>query len=117
MKLNAKKTKYMVIDFTEKYQFNTRIYIDEKLIEEVSETKLLGAIIQNDLKWDKNTKATVKAAFERFSLLTKLIKFDVKRKDLLIIYYIFINWIYYSELDIANGLNFCFKSNANCGLP
>ena len=56
MMLNKKKTNYMIFNFTEKYQFNTRINVESEIIEEKEKVKLLGAIISIDLKWDKNTK-------------------------------------------------------------
>ena len=49
MKLNVKKSKVMVFNFTEDYQFSTRLYLENTLLEIVNETKLLGTIITSDL--------------------------------------------------------------------
>ena len=49
MKLNAKKTKIMIINFTRNYQFSTRI----QLLELVEETIFLGCVITPDLKFHK----------------------------------------------------------------
>ena len=54
MKLNDKKTNYMVFNFTENMQFTTRLYLENTLLESVKETKLLGTKITTDLKWHKN---------------------------------------------------------------
>ena len=54
MILNQKKTKAMVFNFTDNYQFSTRLKLKEENIEIVKETKLLGTIMTDDLKWDKN---------------------------------------------------------------
>ena len=60
MKINQSKTKTMIFNFTNNYQFNTRLKINNELLETVEETKLLGTIITSDLTWDKNTKNIVK---------------------------------------------------------
>jgi predicted Zn-dependent protease len=51
MVLNKKKTKAMIVNFTENYQFATRLKIDDEALEVVDHTKLLGVIISNDFKW------------------------------------------------------------------
>ena len=53
MILNENKTKAMVFNFTRKHQFTTRLQLKNKNIEMVKETKLLGTIISDDLKWHK----------------------------------------------------------------
>ena len=60
MKLNENKTKNIIFNFTKKYQFTTDISVNNKNIDIVKETKLLGTYITNDLKWDKNTSEIVK---------------------------------------------------------
>ena len=50
MKINQTKTKCMIFNFTNKYTFNTRLALNNKILETVSETKLLGTIVTNDLK-------------------------------------------------------------------
>ena len=57
----------MVINYTENYQFCTRLTLDDQAIEEVSEVKLVGTIITNYLKWDRNTNEIVRntAGLER----------------------------------------------------
>ena len=52
MKINEKKTKFIIFNFTKKYQFGTRLYINNQPIEMIEHTILLGTIIQNDLSWD-----------------------------------------------------------------
>ena len=50
MKLNTKKTKNICFNFTRDKQFSTDIKLNNESIETVSETKLLGTIISDDLK-------------------------------------------------------------------
>ena len=50
----------MIFNFTEDYQFSTRLYLENTLLEIISETKLLGTIVSSDLKWSKNTEMLVK---------------------------------------------------------
>ena len=55
MKLNEKKTNYMIFNFSSNYKFNTRLDIDGRKIDQICETKLLGLKIRDDLSWKSNT--------------------------------------------------------------
>ena len=50
MKLNCKKTKYMIVNFCDKYQFQIRLNINNNLLEQVKSTNLLGVLISDDLR-------------------------------------------------------------------
>ena len=86
MKINQKKSKTIIFNFTKNYQFTTRLDLNGESLEVVKETKLLGTIIQNDLKWDSNTSKLVKSANARMRLLHKLSEFGAPRSDLVAIY-------------------------------
>jgi hypothetical protein len=90
MKLNVKKTKYMLINFTKNYQFNTRIYLEGNLLDQVHEARLLGLILSDDLSWKSNTEFLVKKAYKRMSILTNLFKFSIPREELIDIYILYI---------------------------
>ena len=45
----------MISNFTNDYQFTTRMHPNHVNVEAVPEAKLLGTHITNDLKQDKNT--------------------------------------------------------------
>ena len=66
MKINQTKSKTMVFNFTTNYQFSTRLKIDNDILETVKETRLLGTIITDDLKWEKNSNDIVKRAYKDF---------------------------------------------------
>ena len=82
MKLNEKKTKNMIFNFTKKFQFTTDLKVNDKNIEIVKEAKLLGTYITDDLKWDKSTSEIVKKGFRRMQILNKLSKFTSNIYDL-----------------------------------
>ena len=86
MLINEDKSKIMVFNFTNNYQFSTRLSIKDKKLEEVSETKLLGTILTNDLKWQKNTERIIKKANARMQLLRIATNFTSNWEDLKIIY-------------------------------
>ena len=79
MILNQKKTKVMLFNFTDNYQFTTRLSLNDENLEIVKETKLLGVILSDNLKWDQNTDFLVKKAYKRMELLRKVSKFTVSR--------------------------------------
>ena len=86
MKINENKSKIMVFNFTKDYQFSSRLTIEDKMLPTVSETKLLGTIITDDLKWNKNTALIVKKANTRMEVLRKMSNFDPSLDDLKTIY-------------------------------
>ena len=86
MLINKEKTKIMIFNYTDQYQFSSRITLDGENVENVSETKLLGTIIQNNMKWDSNTSNIVKRANARMILLRKLSEFGAPKADLKTIY-------------------------------
>ena len=90
MLLNEKKTKNMIINFTEKYQFSTRLMLNDEKVETLNSTKLLGTIISDDLHWDLNTKNIVKKANARMELLRRVASFGASQEDMKTIYFLFV---------------------------
>ena len=78
MKLNTKKTKSIIFNFTKKYQFSTKLSVDDQKLDIVKEAKLLGTHITDDLKWNKNTSEIVK------KMHTKECSFSLGLQSLLI---------------------------------
>ena len=90
MKLNTEKTQYMLFNFSRNYQFNTRFSLNGTKIDQVHQTKLLGLVLRDDLKWKANTDELARRAYSRMIILRNLYKFDVPVDDLLEIYVLYI---------------------------
>ena len=58
MVINTRKTKAMLINFTQK-PFTTRLQLEDKQIEIVEEMKILGTTINKNLCWNTNTKQII----------------------------------------------------------
>ena len=108
-KLNTKKSKAMVFNFTNDYQFGTKMMLDNQELEEIQETKLLGVIINNKLNWDSNTDFLVKKSNAKMWILHKLVDFQVPKDDLKIIYFLYIRshleqscQVWHSSLTLEN---------------
>ena len=86
MKLNSKKTKNQIFNFSRKNQFSTDIRIKDDIIETISEVKLLGTTITSDLSWSKNTKKLVIDSNKRMQFLHRAKKFTNNVEDLKKIY-------------------------------
>ena len=82
MKLNKEKTKVIIFNYTLNYQFSTRLYIEETLLQIVQKTKLLGCILTSDLTWWENTNSITKKAYQRLEILRRLYEFQVPISDL-----------------------------------
>ena len=93
MKLNKKKSKVMCFNFTNNFQFTTRIDMEGENVDVIRETKLLGVMVNDRLSWDSNTLFLVKRANARMRLLHKLVEFSVPLEDLLNIYILYIRSI------------------------
>ena len=93
MQLNTKKTKYMIFNFCNSLKFNTRLELNETLLDQVRETRLLGVIISDDLTWHSNTKYIVTRAYQRMIILKKLYPFNIPIKEMVIIYTMYIRSI------------------------
>ena len=93
MLLNEEKSKVMILNFTKKYKFSTRIYMNNTLLEIVNETRILGLILSDDLSWRKNTDNLITKANARMIIVRKLVEFSIPFEDLVNLYCIFIRSI------------------------
>ena len=90
MKLNEKKTKQIIFNFNRDKQFTTEVHLKGEALEVVDEVKLLGVIIDKNLKWDKNTKYLVGKANKKMRMLHLASKFTRNKEHLVQIYKTFI---------------------------
>ena len=67
-------------------QFTTDIKLKGESLEIVDEVKLLGVVINNNLKWDKNTSFLVKKANKKMRMLHIAAKFTRNRDHLILMY-------------------------------
>ena len=59
----------MLINFTNNYQFTSRIQLQGESIEIVDKIKILGVTVTNQLDWSENTAILVKKVNQRMQLL------------------------------------------------
>jgi hypothetical protein len=116
MKLNEKKSKVMVFNFTNDYQFATRLCIGDNLLETVTSTKLLGTIIQSDLKWQENTHILVKKGYQRMMILHKLYEFNVPDEDMVTIYVLFLRSILEQSYRLGKSSKGCMQNHSQMGI-
>ena len=90
MLINSDKTKYMIINFTKNFQFSTRLSLEGKVIQQITQTKLLGVMVDDSLSWQANTNYIVRQAYKRMTILQNLYKFSVPLEDLILIYILYI---------------------------
>ena len=72
------------------YQFTTRLQLNNQTVEVIENTRLLGTVISDDLKWNLNTASIVKKANARLELLRKVSSFGTPIEDLKSVYVLFI---------------------------
>ena len=90
MQINSKKTKVISFNKSRKFDFPIEVYLSNmKHLEVIPETKLLGVIISDDLRWQKNTDYICQRAREKLWVLRRMLKvkldldhvFDVYTKE------------------------------------
>ena len=81
-----KKPNVWCLTLPRKKQFTTRLKLNGKVLDTVKEMKLLGTIVTNKLKWDKNTKFLVRKAYARMELLRQMTTFTKSIRDKIQIY-------------------------------
>ena len=87
MKINQDKSKVMLFNTSWKYDFLPKVTIDgENNLEVVEEMKLLGVIIQSNMKWNSNTQNLCKRGYQRLWMLRNLVKHGAGITDLLDVY-------------------------------
>ena len=89
MKLNEAKCNYLVFSRSQE-NFATRLSVNNRVIDRLSVTKILGVWISEDLSWSRNCQEICKRAYSRLSMITKLKYVGVSLEDLLDIYILFI---------------------------
>ena len=103
MKLNTSKSKYMIVNFSKKYQANTRLHMGDQILEQVQQTRLLGVILDDRLSWQANTNFIIQKAYKRMSLLHRLYEFAVPVQELIEIYILYIRSVLESSAVVWNS--------------
>ena len=87
MVINKEKTKIISFTKSRKLDFPPELeFLDGTKIETMSETRLLGVIISNNLKWHKNTSHICNKARQRLWILRRLNKFNLSKQELYDVY-------------------------------
>ena len=89
MVLNEKKSKYILFNRAQA-DFNTRLTLNNINLEQVREARVLGVVLTDDLKFERNTQDICKRAFARISMITKLKYVGVPIPDLINIFSLFV---------------------------
>ena len=89
MMLNESKCSYIVFTRS-KSEFSTRLSLNEVTLERKSVVRILGLWIQDNMKWDYNTKQICIKAYSRMHILNKLKYAGIKESDLLTIFKLFL---------------------------
>ena len=82
MLLNESKTKAMVVNFTNNYQFTTRLNLNATNIDMVDHMKILGTTINNQLDWNMNCKNIISKVNKRMVFLRKILSFGASQSEM-----------------------------------
>ena len=82
MIISQQKTKAMIFNYTNNYQFGTRLKLQNENIECVQKMKLLGTWVNADLTWDDNCAYLIKKVNSRMALIRSILSFGASRKEM-----------------------------------
>ena len=82
MIISQKKTKAMIVNFTDNHQFTTRLQLKGENIEIVDKMKILGTIITDKLTWDDNCNYLIKKVNARMHLLRGVLSFGATNEEM-----------------------------------
>ena len=82
MQINQKKTKAMIFNFTDNYQFATRLNLKNENIQLVDKMKILGTTVTTSLSWDDNCSEIITKVNNRMLLIRNLKTFGATTQEL-----------------------------------
>ena len=103
MKLNAAKCHAMVITFMKRPLVFENLLIGNVELDTVKFAKILGVIVQSNLKWDLHIKDTMLRCNRKLYMLRRLKSFNFPRNDLLTIYMGYIRPVLDYCVPVFNG--------------
>ena len=86
MKLNAKKTKFMLFNNCKTIDFLPKLELEGKEVELVEQMKVLGVVLTSDMKFSRNTEYMVERAFKRVWMLKRLLSLGASVSQLIDVY-------------------------------
>ena len=89
MIISEKKTKMMLFNFTENYQFSTRLNLKGTNIQVVDQMKILGTIVKSNLSWDDNCYELIRKVNARMQLLRGVQNFGASKEEMVHLWIIF----------------------------
>ena len=72
----------MFINSTHKYQFTTRLKLNDTHFKIVDSMEILGTILNNKLDWNNNSKNLVNKVNKRMLFLRKMHSFGASQSDM-----------------------------------
>ena len=90
MKVNPRKSCYMIFNPCTSVPFQTRLTINDTPLEQVHDSRLLGLLLNDQISWHNNTNSLVQRAYQRMSILQNLAEYDIPKDDLIHIYKLYI---------------------------
>ena len=87
MVINSKKTKVIYFTKSRKWDFPPEVNLsDGSQLECIKDTKLLGVIFSDDLKWNKNTSYICEKARKKLWIIRRMLCFDLSLAQLYDVY-------------------------------
>ena len=86
MKINCDKSKFILFNPTENFDFIPEYEIDGKSITTEEEIKILGLTLRNDLKWRSNTNNMIQKAYSRLWIIKRLKQAGANLEDMTDVY-------------------------------
>ena len=103
MRMNQKKAKAMIFNFTNNSQFTTKFQLKEENIEVVNQMKILGTIINKNLSWDENCQHLIKKVNACMQLLRSLKSFGASHEEMVHLWTVFCRSVLEQSIAVWHG--------------
>ena len=87
VKLNPKKTKIIKFNKSRKHDFPPELFLSgNQMLDVVPEIKLVGVMVSQDLKWQKNTDLICTKARQKLWVIRRLKQYSIENEKLVDVY-------------------------------
>ena len=87
LKINKEKTQVMIFNKSRKWDFHPKLHFsDGTALEVISEIKLVGVVLSEDLTWHKNTQYICEKARLKLWILRRMVTLDLSHDQLFDVY-------------------------------
>ena len=93
----------MLFNFTDNYQFSTRLQLKGQNIQIVDQMKILGTVVNSDLTWTDNCMMIIKKVNNRMQLIRNIFSFGATKEEMVHLWIVFCRSVLEQSFVVRHG--------------